>query len=61
VYAFCLAKRAARYYCHKLLKEGTLKVMLGEVVRQGLIPANPGEKVRRLKNDRKKCKYCFLE
>jgi len=40
---------------------GTLKVMLGEAVRQGLIPANPCDKVRRLKNDRKKIEILKVE
>jgi integrase len=40
---------------------GTLKVMLGEAVRQGLIPANPCEKVKRLKNDRKKMQILTVE
>jgi hypothetical protein len=33
---------------------GTFNVMLAEAVRQGLITSNPCDKVRRLKNDRKK-------
>jgi integrase len=33
---------------------GTLNVMLAEAVRRELIPANPCDKVRRLKSDRKK-------
>jgi integrase len=33
---------------------GTLNVMLAEAVRRGLISANPCDKVKRLKNDRKK-------
>jgi len=32
---------------------GTLSVMLGEAVRRGLIPSNPCDKVKKLKNDRK--------
>jgi hypothetical protein len=33
---------------------GTFNVMLAEAVRQGLLSSNPCDKVRRLKNDRKK-------
>jgi integrase len=40
---------------------GTFKVMMGEAVRQGLIPANPCEKVKRLKNDRKEMKILTVE
>jgi len=40
---------------------GALKVMLGEAVRQGLIPANPCDKVRRLKNDKKKIQILTVE
>jgi len=40
---------------------GTLSVMLGEAVRQGLIPANPCQKVKRLKNDRKEMKILTVE
>jgi len=35
---------------------GTLSVMLGEAVRRGLIPSNPCDKVKKLKNDRKSIK-----
>ena len=40
---------------------GTLSVMLGEAARQGLIPANPCQKVRRLKNDRKEMQLLTVE
>jgi len=40
---------------------GTLSVMLGEAVRQGLITANPCLKVRRLKNDRKEMQLLTVE
>ena len=40
---------------------GTLSVMLAEAVRQGFILANPCDKVRRLKNDRKKIQILTVE
>jgi integrase len=40
---------------------GTLNVMLAEAVRRGLIPSNPCDKVRRLKNDRKKLEILTVE
>jgi len=40
---------------------GTFSTMLGEAVRQGLIPANPCEKVKRLKNDKKKIQILTVE
>jgi integrase len=38
-----------------------LKVMLSEAVRRGLITANPCDKVKRLKNDRKKMEILTVE
>jgi integrase len=40
---------------------GTFGVMLGEAVRRGLIAANPCEKVKKLKNDRKEIKILTRE
>jgi len=40
---------------------GTFNVMLEEAVRRGLIPANPCEKVLRLRNDRKKLEILNVE
>jgi len=40
---------------------GTFNVMLAEAVRQGLLTANPCDKVRRLKNDRKKIQILTVE
>jgi integrase len=40
---------------------GTFNVMLAEAVRRGLLAANPCEKVRKLKNDRKQVKILTIE
>jgi integrase len=40
---------------------GTLNVMLAEAVRQGLLTSNPCDKVKRLKNDRKKLEILTVE
>jgi integrase len=40
---------------------GTFNVMLAEAVRQGLLSSNPCDKVRRLKNDRKKVTILTVE
>jgi integrase len=40
---------------------GTLNVMLAEAVRRGLLTSNPCDKVKRLKNDRKKLEILTVE
>jgi integrase len=40
---------------------GTFNVMLAEAVRRGLIASNPCDKVKRLKNDRKKLEILTVE
>jgi integrase len=40
---------------------GTFNVMLAEAVRRGMLAANPCDKVRRLKNDRKKITILTVE
>jgi integrase len=40
---------------------GTFNVMLAEAVRRGLIASNPCDKVKRLKNDRKKVTILTVE
>jgi integrase len=40
---------------------GALNIMMGEAVRRGLLTANPCNKVRRLKNDRKEIKILTVD